>query len=155
MAGEHGGYRRPSNPAPVSGPGALSRRTDGGAATQPPMVANGGPYGSRQEMESIQGGAPMQGAPAGPSAADLRALMPLSGPTANPNEPITAGADAGPGLGSVAAGITNDNDATLDQLRPLVHSLEKMANLPTATPQTRAFVRALKARLAASPQGRI
>jgi len=26
-----GGYRQPNNPAPVSGPGALSQRTDGGA----------------------------------------------------------------------------------------------------------------------------
>lgn len=25
-----GGYQRPSNPAPVSGPGAMSKRTDGG-----------------------------------------------------------------------------------------------------------------------------
>ena len=31
MANGRGGYRQPSNPAPVSGPGALSKRTDGGA----------------------------------------------------------------------------------------------------------------------------
>lgn len=145
MAEQHGGYRRPSNPAPVSGPGALSARTDGGAATQPTMVAPGGEYGSRQEMEAIQGGADMQGAPAGPSAADL---VPFGAPTANPNEPVTAGAALGAGVGPQAAGIQNDMDATLDQLRPLVRSLERMANLPSATPQTRAYVRALKARMA-------
>ena len=39
-----GGYRAPSNPAPVSGPGALSQRTDGGA-TQPATYISGLPYG--------------------------------------------------------------------------------------------------------------
>ena len=34
MADGHGGYRRPTNPSPVSGPGALSRRTDGQQPTQ-------------------------------------------------------------------------------------------------------------------------
>ena len=32
MAEQHGGKRTPRNPAPVSGPGRLSRRTDGGPA---------------------------------------------------------------------------------------------------------------------------
>lgn len=141
----HGGQRTPANPAPVSPPGALSQRTDGGATSQPPMVANGGEYGSRQEMESIQGGAPLAAAPAGPSAADL---IPFNAPTQNPGEPVTAGAALGPGIGPEAAGITSDSDATLDQLRPLVRGLEMMANLPSATPEARAFVRALKARVA-------
>lgn len=110
------------------------------------MVANGGPYGSRQEMEGIQSGAPLQGGGnAAPSAADM---IPFDAPTANPNEPVTAGAALGPGVGPQAAGITNDSDATLDQLKPLVRSLEVVANLPSATPETRAYVRALKARLA-------
>jgi hypothetical protein len=151
MPNNHGGQRTPAHPAPVSGPGALSRRTDGGPTSQPPMVANGGPYGSRQEMESIQSGSPLQGggggntAPAGPTPADM---IPFGAPTTNPGEPVTAGADAGPGISSQAAGITSDSDATLQQLAPLVRSLEAVANLPTATPETRAYVRALKARLA-------
>lgn len=153
MAGQHGGKRTPANPAPVSGPGALSKRTDGGPTSQPPMVANGGPYGSRQEMEAIQAGAALQGggggntAPAGPTAADM---IPFGAPTQNPGEPITAGAELGPGIGPQAAGITSDSDATLAQLKPLVRSLEMMANLPSATAETRAYVRALKARLAGS-----
>lgn len=153
MTNGHGGHRTPSNPAPVSGPGALSRRTDGGPTSQPPMVANGGPYGSRQEMESIQSGATMQGggggntAPAGPTPAEM---IPFGAPTQNPGEPVTAGADLGPGIGQQAAGIYNDSDATLQQLAPLVRSLEAVANLPTATPETRSYVRALKARLAGS-----
>lgn len=150
MANGHGGHRTPANPAPVSGPGALSQRTDGGP-TQAPMLATGGPYGSRQDMEAIQTGAPMQGggggntAPAGPTAADM---IPMDAGTQNPGEPVTAGAALGPGLGPEAAGIQSDDSATLDQLAPLVRSLETLANLPSATPQTRAFVRALKARMA-------
>jgi len=145
---EHGGYRKPEHPAAVSGPGALSARTDGGPTTQPPMLASGGPYGSRQDMASIQSGAPMQGGgTAGPSPADL---IPFGAPTQNPNEPITAGAALGPGIGPQAAGITNDSDATIAQLKPLINSLEMMANLPSATPETRAYVRALKARVAGS-----
>lgn len=150
---EHGGYRKPSHPAPVSGPGALSARTDGGATTQPPMLASGGPYGSRQDMEQIQTGAAMQGggggaaAPApGPSAADL---IPFDAPTQNPGEPVTAGAAVGPGVGPEAAGITSDSAQTLDQLAGLLPSLAVIANLPSATPEVRAYYRALKARVAA------
>jgi len=43
-----GGYREPSNPAPVSGPGALSQRTDGGP-TQGAKYISGLPYGQGQE----------------------------------------------------------------------------------------------------------
>lgn len=142
---EHGGYRKPAHPAPVSGPGALSARTDGGPTTQPPMVADGGAYGDRKAMEGIQSGAPLAAQPQGPSPADM---IPFGAPTQSPGEPVTAGAALGPGIGPQAAGIQNDQDATLDQLAPLVNSLEMLSNLPSATPQTRAFVRALKARMA-------
>jgi hypothetical protein len=109
------------------------------------MVANGGEYGARADMEQIQGGAPLAAAPAGPSAADL---IPFGAPTQNPGEPVTAGAALGPGIGPEAAGIASDSDATLDQLKGLIPSLALIANLPSATPETRAFVRALKARVA-------
>lgn len=147
---QHGGYRKPEHPAAVSGPGALSARTDGGATSQPPMVADGGPYGSRQDMASIQSGAPMQGGngalpvPSGPSAADL---IPFGAPTQNPNEPVTAGAALGPGIGPEAAGISSDSDQTLDQLAGLLPSLAVIANLPSATPEVRSYYKALKARV--------
>lgn len=135
---EHGGYRKPGNPAPVSGPGALSARTDGGATSQPAMVASGGAYGDRQEMESIQGGAPMAARPPLPGLGD---------PSARPDEAITAGADAGAGVGMFSAGIRGDDEMTNEQLRPLLHSLELMANLPSSNAETRSFVRQLKTRL--------
>lgn len=143
MANGHGGQRTPSNPAPVSGPGAMSARTDSPAVGgQPQMVASGGEYGSRQEMEGIQSGAPMA------QAAGLPKPPGLTDPTAHPEEPITAGAEIGPGMGPQAAGIKSDFDITNDKLRPLVHSLELIANLPQSNPEMRAYVRALKARLA-------
>ena len=144
MANGHGGNRTPSNPAPTSPPGALSQRTDGGATSQPQMVASGGEYGSRAEMESIQAGADMAQAPATPTPRPPGLLD----PTAHPEEPITAGAALGPGMGPQAAGIKSDYDITNDKLRPIVHSLEIIANLPQSNPETRAYVRALKARLA-------
>lgn len=137
--GQHGGQRTPENPAPVSGPGALSQRTDG-AATQAPQVAAGGEYGERKQMMDLQSGAPMQGG-GGP------APTPLGAPSMRPDEPVTAGADAGPGMGSIAAGILGEKQITDERLRPMLHSLEVMANLPGSNPETRALVRNLKARL--------
>lgn len=59
-----GGRRTPRTPAPVSGPGALSARTDGGPGnqSQPLRVAGGGAYGERQAAEQLQGAAPMAAA---------------------------------------------------------------------------------------------
>ena len=140
---ERGGYRRPSNPAPVSGPGALSQRTDGGPATQPQMVASGGAYGDRKEMLDIQGGAPMAGGGTTPPPS----AIPFDAPTNNPGEPVTAGAALGPGIGPEAAGIKDDEQATAEQMRPYLRSLERVANLPGSNAQTRAYVRMLRARL--------
>lgn len=141
MANGHGGPRTPNDPAAVSGPGALSARTDGGA-TQAPQVAAGNGYGERKALMDMQAGAPMQG------GGISRAMLPsLTDPTGRPDEPVTAGADAGPGIGSMAAGIGNDQQIAAEQIRPLLRSLELMANLPGSNPETRTFVRALKARL--------
>jgi hypothetical protein len=138
---EHGGYRKPNNPAPVSGPGALSQRTDGGPATQPQMIASGNGYGERAAMQSIQGGAPMQGSEPMPRPTELGA------PTGNPQDPITSGADAGPGLSPQGAGIQSDTEVSNEQLRPFLRSLELIANLPGSNAETRSWVRNLKARL--------
>jgi hypothetical protein len=115
MAEGHGGYRQPSNPAPVSGPGSLSRRTDGQGA----RYMAGGDYGEGQEMMDLQTSAPMsktettavrpRARGAGRQAAPEAAMpTPLFAPTERPDEPITAGAPFGPGPGpaisNVAAG---------------------------------------------------
>lgn len=95
-------------------------------------------------MEGLQSGAPMQGSAPTPAPSALPGLM---DPTASPDEPITAGAPVGPGIGPQGAGILSDAEVTNEKLRPLVHSLEVIANLPNSNPETRAFVRQLKARL--------
>lgn len=95
MARRRGGYQRPSNPAPVSGPGALSERTDGGPS-QPIREIPGGQYGDRQANAELQASAPMavQGGPqqqAGgqPAPAPAAAPLPdLTGPTTMPQRPV-------------------------------------------------------------------
>lgn len=113
MAGK-GGYQRPTSPAPVSGPGSLSQRTDGGPAQGAKYVA-GMPYGEGADFMDIQSMAPMEAAPRMPSASSVGAsprqiadadseseinLVPLNAPSQRPNEPVTAGVDVGAGPGS-------------------------------------------------------
>ena len=90
-----GGYRAPSNPAPVSGPGALSQRTDGGP-TQGAKYISGLQYGQGKETYSNQLAAPMAGNP----MEQMSMPTELMAPTNRPNEPITAGLDIGEGPGS-------------------------------------------------------
>jgi hypothetical protein len=122
MAEGHGGMRRPSNPAPVSGPGALSRRTDGQGA----KYVAGGEYGEGQEMMDLQTSAPMSKAPAAPRPRTGRQVVseemapptPLFAPTERPDEPITAGAPFGPGPGPTARTPMSSLAGTLEKLLP-------------------------------------
>lgn len=103
---QHGGYRKPANPAPVSGPGKYARRTDGGPA-QVMSAASGQPYGDKKAELDAQRVAPMGGkqplpqsaAPEQALAAQLPAFngLPLNAPSQRPGEPVTHGVDIGPG----------------------------------------------------------
>jgi hypothetical protein len=74
---------------PVSGPGALSQRTD--------MVnSNPNVYGDRKETKEIMSGAPMAKAQPVPTP---RPVVGLFDPTQNPNEPVTTGNPMGEGAG--------------------------------------------------------
>lgn len=133
MAEGHGGMRRPASPAPVSGPGALSQRTDGQGA----RYIAGGEYGEGQEMMDLQTSAPMSKAPAAPRPRTGRQVVseemapptPLFAPTERPDEPITAGAPFGPGPGptqssqpaqtvaeSIARFLPYDDTGTIERL---------------------------------------
>jgi hypothetical protein len=123
MAEGHGGMRRPNNPAPVSGPGRLSRRTDGQGA----RYMAGGEYGEGQEMMDLQTSAPMAKSPevkprrraAAPPAMETGpAPTPLFAPTERPDEPITAGAPFGPGPGPTARIPMSSLAGTLEKLLP-------------------------------------
>lgn len=94
-----GGYRQPNNPAPVSGPGALAKRTDGGP-TQPARYISGLPYGEGQATYDQQTSAPMAGSNTMQPALQLPQPTALMAPTERPDEPVTAGIDSGPGVGS-------------------------------------------------------
>lgn len=103
-----GGYRKPSKPAPVSGPGRLSRRTDGGPGSKQAMQAipSNGQYGYRSETAAATQGAPLAGSatPITPVDAMKRAqnmanpITAIDAPTAFPGRPVTHGSSMGPGL---------------------------------------------------------
>ena len=125
MAEGRGGYRQPSNPAPVSGPGALSQRTDGQGA----RYMAGGEYGEGQEMMDLQTSAPMSQAPSptprgraprAQAAPEGARPTPLFAPTERPDEPITAGAPFGPGPGPSQQPMVSSSSlaATLAKLLP-------------------------------------
>lgn len=95
MGDNRGGYRKPANPAPVSGPGALSQRTDG-SPSQPATYIPGLPQGEGQATYEQQVSAPMAGtAP----VREMPPIVPLSAPTQFPNQPISYGSNWGEGPG--------------------------------------------------------
>jgi hypothetical protein len=147
MAEQQGGYRRPSNPAPVSGPGALSQRTDG---RQGARYMSGGEYGEGQEMMDLQTSAPMAQAPAGPRPRTGRQVVseemtpptPLFAPTERPDEPITAGAPFGPGPGPDAlANSPQSRPPAVVKYLPYLEQATRWADTPDTF---KAFVRYLQ-----------
>lgn len=110
------------------------------------MVASGGPYGSRAEMEALQSASPLQGggggstpvsaAPSGPPP------IPFDAPTTRPDEPVTAGMNS-----FAPAGATQIDDATRQRLLGALPTLLWLASQPQASEQTRQFVRSLRADL--------
>lgn len=155
MAGK-GGYQPPASPAPVSGPGRMSQRTDGGPG-QPIREMTGGDYGDSTDLRNIQASAPMaasgvpqtQGqrvAPTPPTAMPT----PLGAPTERPDEPVTAGNDMGPGAGSgVLTFPPNRPQQDITQqdaraLSPHLPELLRMASQPNAPQGFVRFVRRLR-----------
>lgn len=148
MAGK-GGYQRPTSPAPVSGPGSLSQRTDGGPADkQAARYISGLPYGQGNEMMATQMAAPME-ATSNPSpvpasqiaqagqqqqaqpAAEPMPVVPLGAPTQRPSEPVTHGADLGAGPDMSSLGLQSP---LLTQHESASSVLQAMAQSSTASP---------------------
>lgn len=145
MAEQHGGYRKPANPAPTSPPGKMSQRTDGGPAdTQPMRPQSDGSYGDRKDLTQIQSGAPQAGSAV--PASDLRdQVVPMGAPAQNPDQPVTDGAALGAGMDPGGAGIeTNPNSQDMAALKDILPALEYIANGPTGSPSARAYIRSLK-----------
>ena len=154
-----GGYRKPTNPAPVSGPGSLSQRTDGGPADkQAARYISGLPYGEGQAMMDTQNSAPMAAAPSieqsnmpsGLASAAASPLIPLDAPSNRPDEPVTHGADMGPGGSSSVLNIPTDTammDQDIQNMAKYVPYLQSIANQPDSSNSMRLLVRYLKSQI--------
>ena len=152
MAGK-GGYQAPARPAVQSGPGALSQRTDGGPASKQAMrYVSGMPnYGDGTDMMQIQSGAPMAATPspqptspaqmAQAAQQQSQPVTPLTAPTQRPNEPVTAGAASGPGVGPEALGIQPGQ--TIQPAQSAKQTVQALASHPDAGPELQALASAL------------
>jgi len=152
MAKQQGGMRRPQNPAPVSGPGSLSQRTDGGPQ-QVLTDVSGMPYGENQELEAMQSSAPMSASTSAKSPkarqrqtkSAMEQVTPLFSPTQRPEEPVTDGASFGPGAGvPTRPGMRSMNNTDAETLSKYLPSLLTMAESPETPDGFKRFVRHLK-----------
>lgn len=147
-----GGYQPPANPAPVSLPGKLSRRTDGGPGnpTQAKAMLPDAAYGEQatyqQDQQAPMAATPGPGQiPGQPQPADLSQVVPLNAPSGRPDEPVTAGADAGAGPGASSLGLDADSDPAVANLKASLPALEIMANMPNSGFAFRQYVRRVRA----------
>lgn len=144
---QHGGYRKPANPAPVSGPGAMSKRTDG----QPARYVSGMDYGDGQELMTQQQAAPMSGgAPTGGGPMDAllaKTTTPISAPTQYPERPLTNGQPFGPGAGPEVLATAGATGPTRAKLMATLPALMRAAERPDASPELRSMVSYLRSLL--------
>jgi len=144
-----GGYQRPRNPAPVSGPGAMSKRTDGGPAQKLRDLPDAR-YGENATYRELQQAAPLAQTPSPggslttPSGGGAVLPIGFDAPTRYPDRPVTTGIPLGPGAGPEALNLRSPDQRDMDRLRHLLPALEVMASLPTTSPETRNFIRYLR-----------
>lgn len=149
MPDGRGGYRRPVNPAPTSGPGALSRRTDG----QPVMDLPNAKYGENAAYVAAQQGAPLASAPplttpSGDRGVDLSQITGLGEASTQPDTPVTSGAAAGPGAGPDVLGLPQaPKQEEAMALAKYLPAMINVANEDDATPGFKRYVRELLANL--------
>lgn len=102
----------------VSGIGSMSERTDLNVSSQPARYISGLPQGQGQATYDQQTAAPM----AAVNDVALPPITELLAPTGRPSEPITAGADFGPGPGSEVVSIPNTQPTVLSVLRQIAQN---------------------------------
>lgn len=126
----------PNNPAPVSGPGALSQRTDGGPAdSQPIRALPNAAYGEGKEFRELQQGAPLyeQAPPSPPTG--------LFEPTQRPDEPVTSGIASGPGAGPTQyPSFLDQQNGDMQKIVPYLPSLRRAASQQNAPDTFKSFV---------------
>lgn len=129
-----------------SGPGPYAKRTDRQGAKRLPDAA----YGEQKQFQEDQGGAPMAKSQGAPSAAInnlMASVVPFNAPTRRPNEPVTAGVDAGPGPGREVLGLKTLTDSQVEDLSKLARYLPafiQYADSPQSTGTMKAFVKYLR-----------
>lgn len=142
-----GGYREPSNPAPVSNPGAGSARTDGGPVRMAEALSSG-KYGETQALGSIAGSEPTQPSAGSVALAGAIQGQPSFGNASDmPNQPVTNGAQYGPGAGPDALTANNPlatEARTLAKTGALA-AMIRVADSESATPAFKQYVRQLLA----------
>jgi hypothetical protein len=143
MPDGRGGYRAPANPAPVSGPGAHSRRTDG----QPIRDLPNAEYGEGEHFREIQQGSPLARAqtPSGAPEAASRPVVGLGEPSLEPDVPVTSGAALGPGPGIEALGMVSPDQMDAEEFRRYVPILLDVAQRDSTPRSTRTLIRRLLA----------
>lgn len=130
------------NPANVNGRGGNGQSGD----------YKGFAYGQNKALNEQKAAAPIT-APAPASAAPMRNPMPpvtpITAPTQNPDEPITAGVPVGAGPGPEALTMPQNTDTDTDRQRLLSYlpALESAANMPNSSQAFRNYVRVLRAKL--------
>lgn len=142
IAGQHGGYRRPGNPASVSGPGALAKRTDGTPAIG---SAGGEDYGEAQALKDLQRQSPTQSVSAGGNPGGGGGGMAMPAPTpfdapSTSDTPVTDGAALGDGAGLSALGLDPKNESR--NLSPgMINLMLAASQRRDASPSFRKLVR--------------
>lgn len=155
MAENRGGMRptAPQNNFAVSGTGGA-----GNGGKQPARYVAGMNYGEGQEFYDLQTAAPMS--ESGPNIPAARArtamniadpVVPLDAPTQRPDEPVTAGVDAGAGPGSEIlsspAAVAAQNNDDIARMAALLPVYARIAESPYASNATRNFYRYLRSQL--------
>lgn len=121
-----GGYQAPAHPAPVSGPGAMSRRTDGGPVQKLRDLPDA-QYGEAKTFRELQQAAPLEQTPApgmdsavpagGAAVPPSSRVVPFDAPSMRPDEPVTTGAALGPGPGPEVMPNSLQANTTADLLQ--------------------------------------
>ena len=149
-----GGYRQPGSPAAVSGPGALSQRTDGRPTATSLEQLSSGKYGETQDLSQVAGGAPVAVQSHAGNDALAAALqgggLGFGGPSAQPGTPVTDGSQYGPGAGPEALQANDPVRAEAKRLSDsgVLKIMIHVADSDNANPDFRQYVRTLLAALA-------
>ena len=124
-----------------AGPGKFSTRTD-------KLELGSTAYGEGVETQAIKSGAPLsktpdvKGTPA--SAVRQADITPLYAPTERPETPITEGIDMGPGAGSEALMMRQEDDTNFrTAISEYMPVLNFISDQPNTSPETRAAIKKL------------